>query len=339
MSSIEEHRADGKIARGVIVFTKDRELVKSISGTFEQHALASGLRDYVVIQQTSTLGFSSSATASVLDIDLLDGDAASISGRVQEIKKRSGDHPLVLVGESASLDKVMQISEVRELVDQSLPRPVSGQQVLSVLSLVKQRAVFKQQAKSLQDSVYDNKASKRRKISATVAGLLAVVGLAAFYLFNESTHNLTNYQGASVAESALNLAPQNGVAEIETSDATDTSKLAMIAADGTLFNTEASMYVERGRQALKQGYIVGPKDVNALHFFQLALNVDPLSEKALARKDVIVMELAHEFSLAIKLGKYGRSDSILKVMTAIDPLNQGLLEMRDTKNLAFRASQ
>jgi len=51
------------------------------------------------------------------------------------------------------------------------------------------------------------------------------------------------------------------------------------------------------------------------------------------------MELAHEFSLAIKLGKFGRSNSILKVITTLDPLNQGLLEMQDTKTLAFRAAQ
>lgn len=91
-----------------------------------------------------------------------------------------------------------------------------------------------------------------------------------------------------------------------------------------IFGVEAEALLEKARVALKKGFIVGPDDSCALHYYRQALNYDPYSDQAKQRQAILIAELKPELMLAIKQAKYGRSNSIFKVIKAIDPINPEL---------------
>ncbi len=102
-----------------------------------------------------------------------------------------------------------------------------------------------------------------------------------------------------------------------------------------LFNETAENLLSKARSALKRGFIVGPENASALHYYNEALAIDPYHELADVRKQTLVDELKEELDLAMQLAKYGRSKSILKVIDDIDPFNSELASMRQTFSKRF----
>ena len=115
---------------------------------------------------------------------------------------------------------------------------------------------------------------------------------------------------------------------VKISDQTD-------SANTDLFSSEALALLEQAREALKKGYIVGPEDINALHYYRLALAIDPYATTAQSRKNQLISELKDELDLAIEQGKVGRSNSILRVITELDPFNAEIDSLKQKLRAAF----
>lgn len=107
------------------------------------------------------------------------------------------------------------------------------------------------------------------------------------------------------------------------------------SANTDLFSSEALALLEQAREALKKGYIVGPEDINALHYYRLALAIDPYATTAQSRKNQLISELKDELDLAIEQGKVGRSNSILRVITELDPFNAEIDSLKQKLRAAF----
>ncbi len=317
MSSYGERRVSKGAIQGVVVYTNETALVTSISETLLNHNKKASQSDYVVIHQTSISDLGEMATASVLDIDMVGASINSVRLSVRKIKDTQSDYPLFLVGKKDDLREIMQDSFVQGNVARTFSKPVLGPQIVTALDLARKQAM---PAKELHQS----SGNRYGGIIAAAVGLMMVGSVAAW------TWNL-NGGNQPAAVSGAN--DQGGFTSVVTAIEHQTAEPASDKAE--LFGNDALRLLTQARDALKQGYIVGPEEASALFYYRQALGIDPLGDLAMKRRQTVFSELKSEFSSAIQQGKYGRSNSILKVVAELDPFNQELVSMQTRFNSRF----
>jgi len=142
-----------------------------------------------------------------------------------------------------------------------------------------------------------------------------------------------NRYGGIIAAAVSDANDQGGFTSVVTAIEHQIAEPASDKAE--LFGNDALRLLTQARDALKQGYIVGPEEASALFYYRQALGIDPLGDLAMKRRQTVFSELKSEFSSAIQQGKYGRSNSILKVVAELDPFNQELVSMQTRFNSRF----
>ena len=358
MSSSERASRRVSAPKGVAVYSRDMEVVKSVSGALSQRPDKIVGAEYIVIQQTSVSSLDNVCVASVLDIGMVGASVDAVRAAVIKIKQKEPTHPIFLVGEKEALVSVLEDSDVRKVVNRGFAMPMLGAKILTALNL------------ALQSKLTDFAKNGSVDQSGSginwryVAGALISVGLLLYWYVTSyqpgvaesdtvlSASQLLEEQATSVPVTVQDSGDEPQaitISELNSSEVTSTDLESqvvplpdedvttvefnaepLIAAqdfDEPLFNEYQEELLEKARAALKKGFIVGPEGGSAWHYYRQALEVNALDEQAAERLAGILTELEAEFDLAVEAGKFGRSRSIYRVFKDLSPLHGELDNM------------
>ncbi len=314
----------------IIVFTDDDDLVHQLSDILNEGE-HKHRKEYVLIRQSEISELGNTATASVLDLRLVGGNGEhneeQVVACIDKIKGQTGRYPLYLLGSEDNLSALMQVRSIRQSVKRRLVTPLKPERVRSALSVSKRGdEVRSTELKPVKPSP---KKEPQRGLSLFILIAILLLSIAGYWYLNQRSVNamfdvaLITHSSRDVTETMASTVLGDRV------DAQNSSN------NESLFNLDALGYIDQARQALKKGYIVGPEDVNALHFYRLALSIAPYGTLAQDRHKAVISELKSELILAIEQGKVGRSNSILRVITELDPFNADLKSLKQKLRAAF----
>ena len=218
----------------------------------------------------------------------------------------SGDNSLDETEAEAPENGVDQISRVKD----------------SSLTRIKSNVVPVIEGELVGESAIENKLVENEKVNEQAAALSTQSSWAERPLVNDSVDQNLD-QDLALAEE-----PSTVSAATAQSNAESTP----------LFDSYHEEILGKARAALKKGYIVGPEEQSAWHYFRQVLELVVLDDRSDERRNVILDELEGEFVLAVELGKFGRSRSIYRVMKDLNPLNPELDALNQRFEQRFKKS-
>ena len=360
MSSLYRFSGNQSVPIGIAVYSRDVQIVKSISEVLSRKNQTYPEIDYVVIQQTSVSSMDNVCVASILDISMVGQNSSRVAEAVAKIKTKEPTHSIFLIGEKEDLVTLMSDDVIDEVVHGQFPLPLLATEIMPALNYV-----FNSSLLADNDVISKTGDIDYRYLISVIVAIIAV-----FYWYITSTEVvlqptlsspdtvekisskeplLNGYVNSDENTNALPLEADTKKAkevmeskvipqldpQIEVDDSEIDSFEVLLNEPEPLFDEVQEEILGKARSALKKGYIVGPDGSSAWYFYRLALEADQLGDLADERAEVVLAELKAEFDLAIKLGKFGRSKSILRVFKDINPLHQSVGDMQASFDQRF----
>lgn len=326
--------SDAETKQVIFVFTEDDDLIGQLSNILNERE--DSQKEYVLVRQAEVAELGSTATASVLDLALVgendEHNAERVVSCINQIKGHSSRYPLFLLGDDDDLSALMQVQSIRHSVKRRLVTPLKPEQVISALSVLDDvdavRLSESEPMSEVSQSLPPRAGSQKALSVFTLMAILALAIAGYWYLNQRSVDEVFEEELVSNTSSEVTDTVTSTILGSRAGDENSSTN------DG-LFNADALVYLDQARQALKKGYVIGPEGVNALHFYRLALSIDPYNTLAQDRQSAVMLELKSELTLAVEQGKVGRSNSILRIITELDPFNAELESLRQTLRAAF----
>lgn len=301
------------VKRGVIVFSNDEELANNASEILDEYALKNGVGQFLVIRQDEVSELGNTATISLLDVDFAGAAVNEVLACITKIKGESSRYPVFLLADESRIADLMKVQGIRQSIKHVITKPLNSERLVAAFASLNDAAESGQTAQysNFVIDTADASANKKQSLWSLFFLLAVLIGAASYWLYAQKN------------------APQIVAPDLVAVESTvfDIQE-ARQASSNKLFSNSALPLLKQARAALKKGYIVGPENVNALHYYRLVLDIDPYSTNAQARKKAVFDELKSALELAVQQRKQGRSNSILKVMTELDPFNPELESLR-----------
>ncbi len=123
----------------VVVFSKDEKLVSTIKRALVEYTFGTP-KSYGAIQSDEVYQTYRTAVATVLDLDLIEGDIEQARRLINRIKPAGVKHALFIVGNKPSLKRLMSNPSLRKCISRTFEKPMSRQQVTRAVDLVREQA-------------------------------------------------------------------------------------------------------------------------------------------------------------------------------------------------------
>ena len=377
MSSLQRFSGNQGVPKGIAVYSRDMQIVKSISGALSKKNESDSATDYVVIQQTSVSSIDNVCVASVLDISMVGKSSSRVREAVSRLKIKEPTHPIFLVGEIDQLTSVMKHEGIKKVVDGHFPLPLSATEIMPALNDALDSSSTAPDDTSSEDSGFNYRYLAGAIIAITAVSYWYVTSVeepsqaivpapVSYEQSGVSTpdeeQSLVSDESATVEsdvsdESTASVSVISNTEPEQTSEVMESKVIPQLDEEvetvvfepdnfvapesepEPLFDEYQEEILVKARDALKKGFIVGPDGSSAWHYYRQALEVNQIGEGADERTELVLSELKSEFDLAVELGKFGRSRSILRVYKDIDPLNQSISDMQASFDQRFKKAE
>ncbi len=297
-----------------LLFSKDTDLIEELD-----QSLTTGAQDdfkFLAIDFAADFFWSESAEASkilVFDLDVVGGNGYKAITKIQQIEKRDGKRPIILLGNEAQLEQATHSSQINKHITKTVSKPVIGTHLLREIQEL---------GRELETKVASSASSfTAKKALAYAAGfiLLPAAIVAALYFQSSENEPVDRPPVAKTAEQETRVIDPSHYADNQLLDAGAQleSKIVIPAA-----NLEQ---ITDGNSNIKA----------ALHDLNLILSANPDHPEAYAYRRNILTKLRNEFPDLLANRDFEQASETLDILTTEEPFSRDNLALKNNYKAAL----
>ncbi len=304
-----------------LLFSKDTDLIEELD-----QSLTTGAQDgfkFLAIDFATDFFWSESAEAAkilVFDLDVVSGSGDKAVAKIQQIEKRDGKRPIILLGDKTQLEQATLSSDISTYISKTVSKPLTGEQLALEIQTIGQELETQVASSASSASTFSAK-----KAFAYAAGLILLPAalVAALYFQGGKTETVEHSPVAkviktetSVVDHDNNTANQHLIdgAQLEPRVATPAANFEQIVEDNS--NIRAAL-----------------RDVN------LILTANPDHPEAYEYRRNILTKLRNEFPDLLANEQFEQAAETLDILITEEPFSRDNLALENNYKAALAGAR